>query len=46
MKTTARLNEKERAIIGNAARKRVEEAFTAAIMQKNVSDLYTSMLHS
>jgi glycosyltransferase involved in cell wall biosynthesis len=46
MNATARLNEKERTIIGNAARKRVEEAFTAAIMQKNISDLYTSMIHS
>jgi glycosyltransferase involved in cell wall biosynthesis len=46
LKVTSRLNEKERAIIGNAARKRVEEAFTAAIMQKNISDLYTSMIHT
>jgi glycosyltransferase involved in cell wall biosynthesis len=46
MKATAFLNEKERFIIGKAARERVEEAFTAAIMQKNISDLYTSMVHS
>jgi glycosyltransferase involved in cell wall biosynthesis len=46
MNAAAQLKEKERAIVGNAARKRVEETFTAAIMQKNIFHLYTSMVHS
>jgi glycosyltransferase involved in cell wall biosynthesis len=46
MKKFALLKNKERIIIGNSARKRVEEAFTTEIMQENISELYASLIGS
>jgi glycosyltransferase involved in cell wall biosynthesis len=46
MKKFALLKNKERIIIGNSARKRVEEAFTTEIMQQNISELYASLIGS